>query len=95
MAQVMLKALNKKYDEVHAVKDVNLHIRDKEFMVLVGPSGCVSPPPCGWCRGSRSSPARSHRFGWSTNAPKYRDIAMVFHNYALYPHCRVRHMAFG
>ena len=40
MAQVMLKALNKKYDEVHAVKDVNLHIRDKEFMVLVGPSGC-------------------------------------------------------
>src|SRR5688500_20152793 len=40
MAQVLLKSLNKKYDEVHAVKDVNLHIRDKEFMVLVGPSGC-------------------------------------------------------
>src|SRR5204862_288935 len=40
MAQVMMKDLNKKYDEVHAVKDVNLHIRDKEFVVLVGPSGC-------------------------------------------------------
>src|SRR6266566_2728806 len=40
MAQVLLKDLNKKYDEVHAVKDVNLHIRDKEFIVLVGPSGC-------------------------------------------------------
>ncbi|MGH7331403.1 MAG: ATP-binding cassette domain-containing protein, partial [Candidatus Rokuibacteriota bacterium] len=40
MAQVVLKDLNKKYDEVHAVKDVNLTIRDKEFMVFVGPSGC-------------------------------------------------------
>ena len=40
MAQVLMKDLNKKFDEVHAVKDVNLHIRDKEFMVLVGPSGC-------------------------------------------------------
>ena len=39
MAQVVLKDLNKKYDEVHAVKDVNLTIRDKEFMVFVGPSG--------------------------------------------------------
>ena len=36
MAQVVLKELNKKYDEVHAVKDVNLHIRDKEFIVLDG-----------------------------------------------------------
>ena len=35
MAQVLMKDLNKKYDEVHAVKDVNLHIRDKEFIVLV------------------------------------------------------------
>src|SRR5262249_955615 len=40
MAQGVMKDLNKKYDEVHAVKDVNLHIRDKEFVVLVGPSGC-------------------------------------------------------
>ena len=40
MAQVVLKDLNKKYDEVRAVKDVNLTIRDKEFMVFVGPSGC-------------------------------------------------------
>src|SRR5918999_1573638 len=40
MARVLLKNLNKKYDETHAVKDVNLEIRDREFVVLVGPSGC-------------------------------------------------------
>ena len=40
MAQVVIRSLNKKYDEVHAVKDVNLEINDKEFVVLVGPSGC-------------------------------------------------------
>ena len=40
MAQVVLKQVNKFYDSVHAVKDVNLNIRDKEFMVFVGPSGC-------------------------------------------------------
>ena len=40
MAQVLIRNLNKMYDDVHAVKDVNLEIRDKEFVVLVGPSGC-------------------------------------------------------
>ena len=40
MAEVHIQSLNKKFDEVHAVKDVNLGIRDKEFVVLVGPSGC-------------------------------------------------------
>ncbi len=40
MAQVVMRNLNKNYDEVHAVKDVNLDIHDKEFVVLVGPSGC-------------------------------------------------------
>ena len=40
MAEVHIQSLNKKFDEVHAVKDVNLGIHDKEFMVLVGPSGC-------------------------------------------------------
>ena len=40
MAQVVLKDINKFYDAVHAVKDVNLQIRDKEFVVFVGPSGC-------------------------------------------------------
>ena len=60
MAQVLLKDLNKKYDEVHAVKDVNLTIRDKEFMVLVGPSGCGKTTTLGWWPASRRSPpARS------------------------------------
>ncbi|HKN43885.1 MAG TPA: ATP-binding cassette domain-containing protein, partial [Propionibacteriaceae bacterium] len=40
MAQVLIRRLHKMYDDVHAVKDVNLEIRDKEFLVLVGPSGC-------------------------------------------------------
>jgi ABC-type multidrug transport system ATPase subunit len=40
MGQVVLKGINKFYDSVHAVKDVNLQIRDKEFVVFVGPSGC-------------------------------------------------------
>jgi ABC-type sugar transport system ATPase subunit len=40
MARVAMRSLNKKYDEVHAVIDVNLDIRDQEFVVLVGPSGC-------------------------------------------------------
>lgn len=40
MGQVVLKGINKFFDNVHAVKDVNLQIRDKEFMVFVGPSGC-------------------------------------------------------
>ena len=53
MAQVVLKDLNKKYDEVHAVKDVNLIIRDKEFMVFVGPSGCGKTTTLRMWRGSR------------------------------------------
>ena len=40
MAQVLIRRLNKKFDEVHVVKDVNLEVRDKEFVVLVGPPGC-------------------------------------------------------
>jgi ABC-type multidrug transport system ATPase subunit len=60
MAQVVLRELNKKYDEVHAVKDVNLTIRDKEFMVLVGPSGCGKTTTLRMVAVSRRSPpARS------------------------------------
>jgi multiple sugar transport system ATP-binding protein len=99
MAQVMLKALNKKYDEVHAVKDVNLHIRDKEFMVLVGPSGCGKSTTLRMVAGLEEITAGEIHIGdrvVNDLPPKDRDIAMVFQNYALYPHMTVYdNMAFG
>jgi multiple sugar transport system ATP-binding protein len=99
MAQVMMKALNKKYDEVHAVKDVNLHIRDKEFMVLVGPSGCGKSTTLRMVAGLEEISSGEIHIGdrlVNDLPPKDRDIAMVFQNYALYPHMSVYdNMAFG
>ncbi len=99
MAQVLLKDLNKKYDEVHAVKDVNLHIRDKEFMVLVGPSGCGKSTTLRMVAGLEEITSGEIAIGErvvNDLPPKDRDIAMVFQNYALYPHMTVYdNMAFG
>jgi multiple sugar transport system ATP-binding protein len=99
MAQVMMKDLNKKYDEVHAVKDVNLHIRDKEFIVLVGPSGCGKSTTLRMVAGLEEITAGEITIGdrvVNDLPPKDRDIAMVFQNYALYPHMTVYdNMAFG
>src|SRR5437867_6459994 len=99
MAQVVLKDLNKKYDEVHAVKDVNLTIRDKEFMVLVGPSGCGKSTTLRMVAGLEEITAGEIAIGdrvVNDLPPKDRDIAMVFQNYALYPHMTVYdNMAFG
>jgi multiple sugar transport system ATP-binding protein len=99
MAQVVLKDLNKKYDEVHAVKDVNLHIRDKEFVVLVGPSGCGKTTTLRMIAGLEEITAGEISIGErivNDLPPKDRDIAMVFQNYALYPHMSVYdNMAFG
>src|ERR1051325_385108 len=92
MAQVLLKDLNKKYDEVHAVKDVNLHIRDKEFMVLVGPSGCGKSTTLRMVGGRGEITSGEIAIGdrvVNDLPPKDRDIAMVFQNYALYPHMTV------
>src|SRR3984893_14666905 len=89
MAQVVLKDLNKKYDEVHAVKDVNLTIRDKEFMVFVGPSGCGKPTTVRMVAGLEEITAGEISIGdrvVNDLPPKDRDIAMVFQSYALYPH---------
>src|SRR5690242_20887564 len=99
MAQVVMRSLNKKYDEVHAVKDVNLDIRDKEFMVFVGPSGCGKTTTLRMVAGLES--ITSGRILIDDKvinelAPMDRDIAMVFQNYALYPHMSVYdNMAFG
>ncbi len=99
MAQVVLKDLNKKFDEVHAVKDVNLTIRDKEFMVFVGPSGCGKTTTLRMVAGLEEISSGEISIGErvvNDLPPKDRDIAMVFQNYALYPHMSVYdNMAFG
>ena len=99
MAQVVMKDLNKKYDEVHAVKDVNLHIRDKEFMVLVGPSGCGKSTTLRMVAGLEEISGGEIAIGdrvVNDLPPKDRDIAMVFQNYALYPHMTVaRNLGFA
>src|SRR3982074_2890452 len=92
MAQVMMKDLNKKYDEVHAVKDVNLHIRDKEFVVLLGPAGCGKSTTLRMIAGLEEITSGEITIGdriVNDLPPKDRDIAMVFQNYRLSPHMRV------
>jgi multiple sugar transport system ATP-binding protein len=99
MAQVVLRDINKFYDSVQAVKDVNLQIRDKEFVVLVGPSGCGKTTTLRMIAGLEAITAGTISIdGQVVNelAPMDRDIAMVFQNYALYPHMSVYdNMAFG
>src|SRR3981189_716531 len=99
MGQVVLKGINKFYDSVHAVKDVNLQIRDKEFVVFVGPSGCGKTTTLRMIAGLEAiSSGDISVDGTVVNelAPMDRDIAMVFQNYALYPHMSVYdNMAFG
>jgi multiple sugar transport system ATP-binding protein len=99
MAKVLLKDLNKKYDDTHAVKNVNLEIRDREFVVLVGPSGCGKTTTLRMVAGLEEITSGEISIdGRVVNdlPPMDRDIAMVFQNYALYPHMSVYdNMAFG
>src|ERR1700726_1258198 len=99
MGQVVLKGINKFYDSVHAVKDVNLSIHDKEFVVLVGPSGCGKTTTLRMVAGLESISSGDISIDGNVInqlAPMDRDIAMVFQNYALYPHMSVYdNMAFG
>src|SRR5437660_4982123 len=99
MARVQLKELNKKFDGTHAVKNVNLEIRDHEFVVLVGPSGCGKTTTLRMVAGLEDITSGEVSIdGKVVNnlAPMDRDIAMVFQNYALYPHMSVYdNMAFG
>ena len=95
-----MKGLKKVYDnKVTAVHDVNLHIKDKEFIVLVGPSGCGKSTTLRMVAGLESiSDGELYIDGKLMNdvAPKDRDIAMVFQSYALYPHMTVyENMAFA
>src|SRR6516162_221829 len=99
MARVLIRDLNKKFDDVHAVKDVDLEIRDKEFVVLVGPSGCGKTTTLRMVAGLESITSGQVLIGdrvVNELPPMDRDIAMVFQNYALYPHMTVYdNMAFG
>jgi multiple sugar transport system ATP-binding protein len=100
MAQVSIRRLNKKYDNgFHAVKDVDLEIHDKEFLVLVGPSGCGKTTTLRMVAGLEEVTSGEIRIGAKVVndlPPMDRDIAMVFQNYALYPHKTVfDNMAFG
>jgi multiple sugar transport system ATP-binding protein len=100
MATVTIRDLNKKYDGgFHAVKDVNLEIRDKEFLVLVGPSGCGKTTTLRMVAGLEEITSGEVLIGTQVVndlPPMDRNIAMVFQNYALYPHKSVYdNMAFG
>ncbi len=100
MAELKLDHIYKVYDnKVTAVEDFNLHIDDKEFIVFVGPSGCGKSTTLRMIAGLEEiSNGDFYIDGKRVNdvAPKDRDIAMVFQNYALYPHMTVYdNMAFG
>jgi multiple sugar transport system ATP-binding protein len=99
MARVVLKDLNKKFEGTHAVKNVNLEIGDREFVVLVGPSGCGKTTTLRMVAGLEEITSGEIRIDdrvVNDLPPMDRDIAMVFQNYALYPHMSVYdNMAFG
>ncbi len=92
MSVVVCKDLVKRFGDVIAVDRVNVEIRDGEFMVFVGPSGCGKTTTLRMIGGLESiSSGEIYIDGKLVNrvAPRHRDIAMVFQNYALYPHYRV------
>jgi multiple sugar transport system ATP-binding protein len=99
MSQVIIRNANKKFGDVHAVKDVNLQIRDQEFIVFVGPSGCGKTTTLRMVAGLEAITSGDILIGdrvVNELPPMDRDIAMVFQNYALYPHMSVYdNMAFG
>ena len=99
MARVLLENITKKFGDVVAVENVNLEIKDQEFMVLVGPSGCGKTTTLRMIAGLEEITEGTIHIGdrlINDVPPKDRNIAMVFQNYALYPHMNVYdNMAFG
>jgi len=99
MANVILKDVVKKYGKLEVVHGVNLHVQDKEFVVLVGPSGCGKSTTLRMIAGLEDISGGTIEIAdrvVNDVAPKDRDAAMVFQNYALYPHMNVyKNMSFG
>jgi multiple sugar transport system ATP-binding protein len=94
MADIVLDDVTKRYDDgFEAVKHMSLDIKDGEFMILVGPSGCGKSTALRMIAGLEDISDGQLRIGdevVNEKSPKDRDIAMVFQNYALYPHMSVR-----
>jgi multiple sugar transport system ATP-binding protein len=99
LAEVVLQKVSKRYGEVSVIEDLDLEISDREFMVLVGPSGCGKSTVLRMIAGLEDISAGTIAIGGRVVnglAPRDRDIAMVFQNYALYPHMTVReNLEFG
>ena len=99
MAEVKLVHVTKKFGKVQAVDDFTLHIKDGEFLILVGPSGCGKSTVLRSIAGLEEISSGEIYIGErlvNDVHPKDRDIAMVFQNYALYPHMNVyQNMAFS
>ncbi|HEX2914654.1 MAG TPA: sn-glycerol-3-phosphate ABC transporter ATP-binding protein UgpC [Chloroflexia bacterium] len=99
MAGLVLEHITKRYGDLVTVKDLNLDIKDQEFLVLVGPSGCGKSTTLRMIAGLEEISGGNLFIGGrrvNDVAPKDRDIAMVFQSYALYPHMSVYdNMAFG
>src|SRR4051795_12095200 len=94
MAEIRLDHVTKRYpDGFEAVKSLDLDVKDGEFMILVGPSGCGKSTALRMIAGLEDISDGDLEIGGEVvneRAPKDRDIAMVFQNYALYPHMTVR-----
>jgi multiple sugar transport system ATP-binding protein len=99
MAGVLFKEVAKRYGDVSIIEGLNLDIRDHEFMVLVGPSGCGKSTALRMIAGLEDISGGTISIGEravNELPPKDRDVAMVFQNYALYPHMTVReNLEFG
>ena len=100
MASITLKNITKTYEGGNTViSDLNLEIKDKEFIILVGPSGCGKSTTLRMIAGLEEVTSGDLLIGdkrVNDDAPKDRDIAMVFQSYALYPHMTVyKNMAFA
>jgi multiple sugar transport system ATP-binding protein len=99
MADVALRNVVKRFEEVEAVRGISLAIPDKEFVVLVGPSGCGKSTTLRMIAGLEEATSGDIVIGGEVVndvPPKDRDVAMVFQNYALYPHMTVfENMSFG
>jgi multiple sugar transport system ATP-binding protein len=92
MASVTFKGVVKKFGSFVAVSDLDLEIRDEEFFVLLGPSGCGKTTTMRMVAGLEEVSAGEIKIGSdrvNDVLPKYRDVAMVFQSYALYPHLTV------
>ncbi|MBU6429573.1 MAG: ABC transporter ATP-binding protein, partial [Cyanobacteria bacterium REEB65] len=99
MAKVVFDRVHKRFGDTEVLRDLSLAIEDREFLVLVGPSGCGKSTALRLIAGLEDVSSGSLSIGdrvVNDVHPKHRDTAMVFQNYALYPHMTVaENMSFG